>query len=70
MEYTTRKSLEKNLKEGDIVQLYDGNRWYHSIIIYGKNTSNEWTYCGHSRHTKAKSIKKVSADKYRIIRIS
>ena len=70
MEYTTRKVLEQNLKVGDIVQLYDGNRWYHSIIIYGKNPSNEWTYCGHTNHAREKSIKNVSANKYRIIRIS
>lgn len=67
--YSSKASLQNNLRKGDIVQLYNGSKWHHSIIITEK-INGKWYYAANSRDTKKTALSTISnATKYRIIRI-
>lgn len=66
---TSKTKIINNAKVGDVVQLKrarDG-RWFHSMIVHKK--SNETIYlAGHTRNTKNKPIKDISASSFRVIK--
>ncbi len=66
--YTSKTQIQNNLKLGDVVQLYNGERWYHTIIITGGGKGN-WKYSGNTSDRKDYPLSKVKTSKYRVIRI-
>lgn len=66
--YNSLKSLQKNAKIGDIVQLKNSKgNWYHSIIITG-GSKGDYKYCGHTSNRKNYALSHVGDGTFRIIR--
>lgn len=63
--------FQKDIKKGDIIQMYDKNEgWHHSMIITSGKNGN-WNYCAHTNAEKDKPLYKLQKKdrKFRIIRI-
>lgn len=53
--YSSKASLQNNLRKGDIVQLSNGKKWYHSIIIVD-GTKGNWYYAANSNDKSRAAI--------------
>lgn len=66
---SSKNTIIKNAKVGDVIQLQrarDG-RWFHSMIVHKKSNGTIYL-AGHTNDTKGKSIKSISAAKFRVIK--
>lgn len=64
--------LQKKLKKGDIIQMYDvGNGWHHSMIITSGVKGN-WKYCAHTKSEKNRDLYNLQGKnrKFRVVRIN
>ena len=63
-------SYTKRIKKGDILQLSNGNRYYHSIIITRKYKDKKgWRYASHTYNHKHKPLKDIKESQFKTIRV-